>query len=162
MIKSLKYHYRLYWKNRINTSRKLRTYTRFKSEFKREEYLDIRNYRHRQSITRIRTSSHFLAIERGRYTHPITPLDRRTCFYCPNTLEDKHHFMIDCPAYTLTRKKLYNSIINLTPCFEVLNDEEKFDFLMKSENGVSNHEGEYIFRILSGMKLSDQSEVYNY
>jgi hypothetical protein len=68
---------------------KLRTYRTYKSSFTREPYIDlVRNRNQKSSLVRLRTGSHFLGVERGRWTRPVTPLAQRTCAYCsppPNT-----------------------------------------------------------------------------
>merc|ERR1711947_31077 len=62
---------------------KLRTYKTYKSSFTREPYLDlVRNRNQRSALTRLRTGSHVLGVERGRWTRPVTPLEQRTCSYC--------------------------------------------------------------------------------
>ena len=54
-------------------------------------YLDIILIaKYRYALTRLRTSSHRLAIETGRWT---TPRFERKCQLC-NTLEDEFHFML--------------------------------------------------------------------
>ena len=60
-------------------------------------YLDILLIaKYRYAVTRLRTSSHRLAIETGRWTKPhSTPRFERKCQLC-NTLEDEFHFMLEC------------------------------------------------------------------
>jgi len=54
-----------------NTSEKLRTYREFKNIFKFEKYLQsVVDHNDRNSMTRLRTSSHILQIDIGRYTIP--------------------------------------------------------------------------------------------
>ena len=94
----LKSQFDRYWLDCINMAKtkdqdlsdhnKLRTYKTYKSSFTREPYIDlIRNRNQKSSLTRLRTGSHFLGVERGRWTRPVTPLVHRTCSYCspPNT-----------------------------------------------------------------------------
>ena len=70
-----------------NDHNKLRTYKTFKASFTREPYLDmVRNRNQRTSLTRLRVSSHNLAIERGRQTRPVTPITQRICQYCNPSL----------------------------------------------------------------------------
>ena len=58
----------------------LKTYSNFKVNFGLEPYLYlVRDRRYRKAITQIRTSSHALEIERGRYTKPKTPVNERLC-----------------------------------------------------------------------------------
>ena len=58
----------------------LRTYSKIKKDFGMEKYLDfIKNHKHRTAMTQLRTSSHTLAIEYGRYTRPKTKIEDRYC-----------------------------------------------------------------------------------
>jgi hypothetical protein len=51
-----------------SSSNKLRTYRLFKSNYTFENYLvDVKNGKHRKSLTKLRISEHDLEIERGRY-----------------------------------------------------------------------------------------------
>ena len=86
-----------------DTSRKLRTYKLIKQGFKREPYLSLPPYL-RVPITRLRTSSHSLRIETGRYNLPFTlPPNQRVCWFCmgdsANEIEDELHFLFNCRLY---------------------------------------------------------------
>ena len=88
----LKSKFEIYWLDRINETKtgndqldhnKLRTYRSYKASFDREPYLDlVRNRNQRLNLSRLRTGSHNLGVERGRWTRPVTPLDQRVCIYC--------------------------------------------------------------------------------
>ena len=43
-------------------------------------------------ITKFRISAHTLNIEKGRYTRPKVPREKRTCKYC-NDMESEAHFI---------------------------------------------------------------------
>ena len=58
----------------IDKNLTIKNYETYKSEFCMEPYLYlISNLRYRNALTRLRTSSHTLEIERGHYTMPKTP-----------------------------------------------------------------------------------------
>ena len=101
------------------------------SEFGFKTYLDIILIaKYRYALTRLRTSSHRLAIETGRWTKPhSTPRFERHCQLC-NTLEDEFHFMLECPLYRDLRvkyiRKYYWNRTNM----------HKFIELVKSENSI--------------------------
>jgi hypothetical protein len=58
----------------IGSSRgKLDTYFYIKTHFGKEKYLEINNFKIRQSICKIRVSAHSLNIETGRYKNIIRP-----------------------------------------------------------------------------------------
>ena len=63
--------------------RKLLTYSRFKTVFKFEPYLNtIRNKQLQSSFSRFRMSSHNLEMERGRYNSKPKPPEEGLCTYC--------------------------------------------------------------------------------
>ena len=52
-----------------------------------------------QALSKLRVSSHRLAIESGRWARPTrNPIDERKCVNC-NILEDEFHFVIECDMY---------------------------------------------------------------
>ena len=111
---------------------KLRTYCQFKSIFEREMYLD-QNFttKLRQNFTKLRISSHSLAIETGRYTRPKTPASERFCQMCSaNKIENEKHFILYCDAYASMRHDLYNILNVIDSRFHVLDDNNKFIYIM--------------------------------
>ena len=68
-----------------------------------EKYLDmVTNKRYHTAITRLRTSSHTLEVERGGYTIPRTPVTDRLCCVC-KVVEDEEHFLVSCEQYAELR-----------------------------------------------------------
>ena len=66
-----------------NSGNKLRTYAKLKTDYELEKYLtgDLsQNMMH--EIARLRTSTHKLAIETGRYQRPVVPSNERLCKVC--------------------------------------------------------------------------------
>ena len=49
----------------------------------------------RITLTRYRTGSHNLKIEKGRHTYPITPRDQRQC-KCNDGVQTLRHVIFDC------------------------------------------------------------------
>ena len=79
-------------------------YRKIKNQFKLEEYLNA-DYETRNSIARMRTSSHSIEIETGR--HKKVPRNDRHCKICnSNTIETEEHFLFECETYALIRRKL--------------------------------------------------------
>ncbi|XP_045185370.2 uncharacterized protein LOC123543357 [Mercenaria mercenaria] len=80
------------WYGSINNSRRLETYNTLEYNFEFEKYLDfIKGKRFRMALTRFRTSSHDLAIEKGRYTS--MPRNERICKNCNfGQIENEYHF----------------------------------------------------------------------
>lgn len=58
----------------------------------------------RRAIAALRTGSHHLRIETGRWSGHRIPREERLCECCDmNTVEDEHHALQECPAYTNIR-----------------------------------------------------------
>ena len=91
-------------------------------------YLDricIQKYRH--ALSRLRLSTHRLAIETGRWNKPTRiPLDERKCQVC-NRLEDEFHFILECQLFQEYRKpyikKYYWNRPNVIKLVELLKSE---------------------------------------
>ena len=91
------------WQSEVTNSRKLRTYITFKSCFRQELYLnELKNYKHRRALSRLRLSSHHLNIETGRFYS--IPEDQRICPMCnTGNIENEFHFVLVCPRYEQLR-----------------------------------------------------------
>ena len=149
--------FEIYWKDQINDPKydqnnvprnKLRLYCQFKSCFKRENYIDIiKNRNHRMWISRIRTSAHSLAIERGRY-HNIPP-DQRICTYCshgqlgsgggegdggdhqtPGEVDSELHFLLKCSKFKTSRMCFFKRLEFLVPNITMLSELDQLKTLL--------------------------------
>ena len=126
-------HFKIAWREEVQNIDKnpiLRNYKTYKSAFGMEPYLYlISNLRYRNALTRLRTSSHTLEIERGRYTIPKTPVCDRIC-RTYNVTEDEIHFLLNCVEYGKMRDDFYAKVKNRYVDFIGLNENEKYSFLM--------------------------------
>ena len=75
---------------------KLRIYCHFKRSFVIESYLTFaKNPSHRKAICQLKTSSHSLMCEVGRFTK--IPYDQQTCLFCSSKeVESELHFTFEC------------------------------------------------------------------
>ena len=126
---------------------KLRTYKTFKGSFTREPYIDlVRNRNQRAQLSRIRVSSHTLAVERGRWTKPVTPIHERFCDYCSSSVPEpvnptpssasqpppdrqvdtELHFLIQCPKFKAERNIVFSEMSKFVRSFDQFSDQEKF------------------------------------
>ena len=106
----------------------------YKHYFEIEHYLiHVKNHEHRRALSKLRCSSHILDIERGRYSRPKTPIMQRICPRC-KILENEIHFITSCKLYHVNRCNLYNYVLKRNPQLLLLNDEDKFVFLLWSNN----------------------------
>ena len=101
------------WSNEMCNIEKnpiIRTYSIFKKNFGTESYLkNVSNFKYRQAITKLKTSSHDLMVEKGRHLAIPLNINERLCFLCKQT-EDEIHFLIKCPLYSSERMKLLREI----------------------------------------------------
>ena len=87
------------WHHRLNDSSRALFYREIAS-FDCKNYLDVVNVRKfRTALTKLRTSSHRLEIEVGRWARPQSIARKnRKCKFC-NKLEDEFHFIIECTLF---------------------------------------------------------------
>ena len=94
----------------VQRNRILRTYNTFKQRYVTEPYLYlVKNIKYRVALSRFRSSSHTLEIERGRYAKPIIPVQERLCRVCL-VLEDERHLLFHCVLYNGERRQLLRKI----------------------------------------------------
>ena len=116
--------------NDHNRNTKLRTNSLFKTTFGLEPYLTIMKDPHyRNAITRLRSSSHNLKIERGRLCRPKVPSQERLCHVC-RPLEDEKHFLITCELYHMERTTFFDKLRNIHPEFDQSTEHVKIIFLI--------------------------------
>ena len=117
------------WYSAVEISTSLSLYREIKPTFDRARYLQIMdNFKLRNAISRIRLSSHKLAIETGRH-HKIER-EQRICDICKSTdIEDEYHFIIICPIYSDLREQHINKFYYKRPSvmkfIELLNSQSK-------------------------------------
>ena len=74
-----------------------------KKDHKFEKYLYIHNFEHRRAISKLRTSSHKLEIETGRW-RKIQRENRIRQNCALNKVEDESHLLFDCQMHVAERK----------------------------------------------------------
>lgn len=82
--------------NRLENSTRALFYRTIVS-FNFSKYLDVITIRkYSIALSRLRVSSHRLAVESGRWRKPVrVPVEERICPFC-NVLEDEYHFVLEC------------------------------------------------------------------
>ena len=92
---------------------KLRTYEKFKTKLRMEDYLEMMDSQKRIAITKMRSGTNPLRIETGRWEGE-QPWER-VCSMCDKrVVEDESHFMLQCPAYKFFRRRLREKITSLS------------------------------------------------
>jgi hypothetical protein len=95
----------------LEEKRKLRYYKdAINANIEDQNYLSVlASVKKKISIAKIRTNSHEIHSETGRWSIPKTPWDERVCHLCDTKkVEDEKHFLLDCPAYTHIRSHFQN------------------------------------------------------
>ena len=107
-----KYKYN-FWAPEIARQPKLRTYRKFKTTFKTEDYVKLNLSRaNRSMLSRMRNGTYPLNIELGRYRN--LPVEKRLCINCnTGAVESEIHFLCECNNYKELRNNLYSKIENI-------------------------------------------------
>ena len=139
ILKLIKYNleniFKTTWLHSINDSEKhpmLRTYKLFKTEFKREPYIDqIDDRQIQKSISKFRLSSHCLRIHTGRFEN-IEAKDR-ICKACNiHEIDNEEHFLLNCTFHTDRRNTLLSDIRNHIPLH--MHNTQIFSNILNSDN----------------------------
>ena len=136
------------------SSRIIKSYGLIKKRFGIEIYLnEIKEQKYRIALSRLRTSSHILEIERGRHAKPKISFDKRLCPKC-NTIEDERHFVSDCKLYEQERNEMFSRIQNYYQYNINLELNLSYEELMCHEDPmVLNALGKYVY---NAFKKRDQ------
>ena len=115
-------------------SRILKTYASYKCDFNTESYLEVISApKYRIALSKLRSSSHNMELERGRYVRPKKILDERVCLLC-KLVDDEIHFVTSCCINETQRLSLYQKLITVDPEFTLLSNEDKFVYMMANRN----------------------------
>ena len=124
------------WSQQVNDTRNnpiMRTYKLIKFNFGIESYLTkVSIFKYRKSITKLRTSSHDLHIEKGRHSENRLPVEQRLCKMC-NVIEDEAHFLLSCRLFSNERLTLYEKL-NLNGSDISLDTADLLFYLLGSTN----------------------------
>ena len=115
------------WNQELNQSSRAIFY-RSNANFEFGDYLDmiiVRKFRY--ALAKLRTSSHRLEVEMGRWARPERiAFENRKCKHC-QILEDDFQFILECPLYsnirTLYVKRYYYTrpnMFKLTECLRIV------------------------------------------
>jgi hypothetical protein len=100
------------WLDKIREKPKLRTYIKLKSKLEQEKYLLLRDRKGVPELTKLRSGTNRLRIEKGRWAK-LKP-EERTCVFCEtDAIEDEAHFMLDCETYEGLRQRMWTRLDSL-------------------------------------------------
>ena len=82
---------------------------------KNQKYLSVlTSSKKKTNIAKIRTNSHELHSEIGRWAVTKTPWVERMCHLYENmNIDDEKHFLLECPTYTHIRSQFHSLCCNL-------------------------------------------------
>jgi hypothetical protein len=106
-----KFKEKMWCDKELEEKRKLRYYKDvINPNLEDQNYLSVLpSVKKKISIAKIRTNSHELHSETGRWSIPKTLWDERVCHLCDTKkVEDEKHFLLDCPTYTHIRSHFQN------------------------------------------------------
>ncbi len=119
-----------HWKEELNNQPKMAFYIAIKSKFGEEPYLKLQSRQQRVNTAKLRSSSHDLRIETGRYDRSNhSNKAAKACRFCNDVdllslleqlpffedpvIESEAHVLTECPGYHHLRLKLSDNLKNL-------------------------------------------------
>ena len=121
------------WKERMESSSKLKTYRTLKTNLGFAHYLNNQDAEGRRLMTMLRSGTNDFGIEEGRWKE-----DRgRFCYLCAAEVEDEKHLLLDCPAYHEERMRMIKQMNIRTQQWERLVDVNKLRIICNNRNAVS-------------------------
>ena len=121
-----------------------------KSRIYLEKYLSrISNVKHRQAVTRFRTSAHKYPVESGRYLNIAH--DSRVCTICNlNEIGDELHYFSKCNNRKLIslRNDYLNKLIEINSLFSCFKHEDLFIYCISmNDDSILNLTAKYLYDI---------------
>ena len=168
-VKDLRAAFQSHWLSLLNkeSGNKLRTYNQFKFKLKFENYLiDIKNEKHRKAFTRLRTASHFLRIETGRFSNKhvnaISP-SKRICQLCTkHEIEDEKHFALSCSLYDDIRSNLLRDLETYCPNLDTKVGhcpKLKLSYLFSSEGEIARTFSKFCYLAFETRHLKTSCDI---
>ena len=112
----------------MKLNNKLALYSEVKNNFRKEPYLNIKEFEYRSAITRLRLSNHGFPIERGRYQK--IPRNERICMLCDKgEIGDEQHIIMSCTSTKQFRDVLFKSMSHITQ-YKLLDTKQQFLYLL--------------------------------
>lgn len=110
------------WLLKLNTSERFLVYRIFKWEHKVEKYInDITIKKFRDCLIRFRFGINELRANRRFLVGTIL----KDCPFCPGTLENEEHFLLNCPVYSGIRTKYLGTLLQqVTTLKDILHDSQ--------------------------------------
>ena len=123
-----------FWSRSINSRVWFYEGIKARGEARPPAYLDLtRKNASRNSLVKLRISSHELKIETGRYEN--IPRDEMLCSLCNcNRIEDETHFLLDCPSFSSIREMFFSKLEPKIPFLRLQWHETLLSHLINSSD----------------------------
>ena len=139
----------------LNMSSSMTMYRELKPHFGRAAYLTtLLNKKLRNALSKLRLSSHRLALETGRHTG-VERQNRKCAFCVKDDLEDEYHFVLICPRYNNLRTQLIKQYYYRNPSML------KFLQLLNTSGKVLKHLAIYISKAFEERNRALNEITYN-
>ena len=126
---------------------KLRTYRTYKNVYITEQYLNcIMPYYYRSAYAKFRCGVAPIRLETGRYER--LPEELRTCFNCPNSIENEEHVLLKCPLYSGLRVLMFNTLLNEFPGIYSKDEHEQLSAILSCKQYSSIRSAKTCYEIL--------------
>ena len=121
---------------RNSANSKMKLHSVLKNEYGYEKYLDLASECNVAHLTKFRLSAHKLPIERGRYSRPKIPREKRWCLFCRKTVGNEFHVTMICKNKTLLsmREKYLTRIQALSPQINALPQTCQFLYIVSGND----------------------------
>ena len=149
-------YFRMEWDNARKQNKKLSFYNNVKEKFALEPYLTLADQTCTKSVAQLRTSSHKLQVETGRYGLKSFSTHHKVCEHCSSDvkedlellahlpfadliLETEEHVLLECQKFEKERRGLKNTLYkalnsDIRSTFESENVSEMVRFIKKIFN----------------------------
>jgi hypothetical protein len=112
---------------------KLRTYKLFKRNFCTETYVSmVLPKRDRSALAQFRCGVAPIRLETGRYEG--LPEKDRVCPFCPNTVENELHVILECSMYNDLREVLFHDFSTVVPGCLALSKQDMLSLILGCGN----------------------------
>ena len=143
-----------FWKDQVlqnGDSGKLKEYKKLKVNVGIEKYLlEIKNFKYRQAVTRLRVSAHRLPVEIGRYKK-IAYCDRKCKLCDQGEVGNEQHYLMSCgnTVFTFLRQNFINLVYKINQSFKYFDTQSLFHYILSmKDRNILKLSSKYCYDIL--------------
>ena len=143
-----------FWKDQVlqnGDSGKLNEYKKLKVNVGIEKYLlEIKNFKYRQAVIRLRVSAHRLPVEIGRYKK-IVYCDRKCKLCDQEEVGNEQHYLMSCgnTEFTVLRQNFINSVYKINQSLKYFDTQSLFyHILSMKDRNILKLSSKYCYDVL--------------